>query len=173
MKPVLLETPWLYLSPEKWGHQFIEYLLQITHKQWNFRKNSGVHYRGLDGLTEAEHDKIFDRVEELMFTDPDYLLPKHRHLLEQDFKALSNRSAIDHQYWIVSMESAILASRCVSEGRAVPAAYHASTPLVDAHTRDPINASRAPSSIATLGADLFMTFIQIIRIKTKRQATSN
>jgi len=119
MKPVLIESG-LRLPPEKWGRQFVELLLQITHKQWIFR-NNGVHYRGLDGLTQAEHDKIFDRVEELMFTDPDYLLPKHHHLLSQDFEELAEGSAIDQQYWIVSMESAISAKRAVNEGRANPA----------------------------------------------------
>ncbi len=92
MKPALLNSR-QYLSPRKWGTQFIEHLLNITHKQWIFHK-SCVHYRGLDGLTAAQHKAIFKRVEELIYTDPDDLLPKHCHLMDQDFKGLTEGSAV-------------------------------------------------------------------------------
>ena len=59
-------------------------------------------------------------MEDLMYTEPDELLPKHRHLLQEDFKALTERSAQDRQYWIVSMESVIKAHEAVQEGRADP-----------------------------------------------------
>ena len=42
MKPGLLVST-TRLTPMSWGAQFIELLLQITHKQWLFR-NSGVHF---------------------------------------------------------------------------------------------------------------------------------
>ena len=72
-----LKTNNIYLSPSQWGQQFIEQLLSITHKQWIFR-NSKVHLQKLDGLTEREHyNDIFQCMEELMFTDPDDLLPAH------------------------------------------------------------------------------------------------
>ena len=60
----------IYLTPVRWGQQFIEHLLSITHKQWIFR-NSKVHLRKLDGLTEDEHKDIFERMDELMYTNPD------------------------------------------------------------------------------------------------------
>ncbi len=119
MKPVFLQAC-LRLPPEKWGQQFIKYLLQITHKQWIFQ-NSGVHCKGFNGLTQAAHNKIFNCMEELIFTDPDYLLPKHQHLMSQDLEALTEVSAVDRQYWIVSVESAISASKAVQEGRVNPA----------------------------------------------------
>ena len=43
-----------YMTAEKWGRLFITKLLNITHKQWIFR-NSHVHYKKLDGMTEAQH----------------------------------------------------------------------------------------------------------------------
>ena len=49
VKPQLLAGN-TYLSPQRWGRQFIEQLLQLTHKQWIFR-NSRLHYKKLDGLT--------------------------------------------------------------------------------------------------------------------------
>ena len=55
-----------------------------------------------------------------MYTEPDELLPKYRHLLQQDFEALSEGSAWDRQYWSVSMDSAIKAHEAVQEGQADP-----------------------------------------------------
>ena len=63
----------------------------ITHRQWMFR-NSLVHFKKLEGMTEDQHLKIFDEVEELMTVDPMELLPKHQHLLEGDFGALGKDS---------------------------------------------------------------------------------
>ena len=48
-------------------------LLQLTHKQWLFR-NSHVHIRKVDGMTEAEHEELFDQVQDLMLIDPSELL---------------------------------------------------------------------------------------------------
>ena len=59
---------------EAWGRGFIERLIRITHSQWIFR-NSHVHYKKLEGMTEAQHLEIFRRVEELMWEDPMSLLP--------------------------------------------------------------------------------------------------
>ena len=114
-----LKSSNLYLTPTKWGQQFIEQLLSITHKQWIFR-NSKVHLRKLDGLTEDEHKDIFQRMEDLMFTNPDDLLPAHKHLLEEDFEGLGEGSAITRQYWIADMESAISAAERVHQGHVVP-----------------------------------------------------
>ena len=55
-----------------------------------------------------------------MYTKPDELLPKHRHLLREDFEALAERSAQDRQYWIFSMESVIKTQEAVQEDRADP-----------------------------------------------------
>ena len=92
MKPVLLDSG-RYISRERWGRGFVEHLLQITHKQWLFR-NSRKHFRRVDSLTEAEHTKIFQEMLDLMHTDPEDLLPRHQHLLEMDFGALSEGSSI-------------------------------------------------------------------------------
>ena len=118
MKPVFLAST-TRLTPTKWGAQFINFLLQITHKQWLFH-NSDVYFRREDGMTQVEVDEIFDEMEDLMYTKPDELLPKYWHLLQDDFEALTEGLAQDRQYWIVSMESAIKAYEAVQEGRADP-----------------------------------------------------
>ena len=65
-------------------------------------------------MAQVELDQIFDEVEDLMYTEPDELLPKHRHLLQEDFEALTKGLAQDRQY------SAIKAHGAVQEGRAEP-----------------------------------------------------
>ena len=72
------------LSPRRWGTTFITHIISLTHKQWLFR-NSHVHFKKLEGLTPAQHDEIFKRVQTLMWTDPADLLDRHKYLLEEDF----------------------------------------------------------------------------------------
>jgi len=114
-----LKTASLFITPKTWGKQFIEHLLSITHKQWIFR-NSKVHLKKLDGLTEEEHHEVFDKMEELMLTSKEELLPSHQHYLGEDFGKLSEGSAAGRQYWIANMESAISAFNRVQKGYAVP-----------------------------------------------------
>ena len=90
MKPVLLESN-TYLSPEHWGNEFTEHLLQLTHTQWLFR-NSRKHFKRLDGLKEAEHNHLFSEMRELMHTDPNDLLPRGQHLLEVVFRSLLGKA---------------------------------------------------------------------------------
>ena len=92
-----------------WTAGFVERLLRITHRQWQYR-NSVVHFK-VDGLTRDEHEAVINRFEELLQVDPFQLLPKHRHLFEsQDFSELGKASAISKQYWIYSVESALAAA---------------------------------------------------------------
>ena len=51
-----------------------------------------------------------------MFTNPEDLLPAHQHLVEEDFEQLGEGSAINRQYWIANMESAISATERVQQG---------------------------------------------------------
>ena len=84
---------------------------------WLFRNShEHVHYKKLDGLTEKQHEEIFDKVKDFMFTDLAELLPKHQHLLELDFAKLGNGSTTEHQYWTESMESALIATDHIIEG---------------------------------------------------------
>ena len=72
----MLEEAGLRRSSQQWGREFVAKPINITHKQWIFW-DSKKHFRGEGGLTEAESQSIIDRMEELMHTDPDELLPKH------------------------------------------------------------------------------------------------
>ena len=49
-------------------------------------------------MAQVELDHIFDEVEDFIYTEPDELLPKHRHLFQEDFEALAEGLAQDRQY---------------------------------------------------------------------------
>ena len=55
-------------SAGKWGVWFVGCLISITHKQWIFR-NSKVHHKS-EGLKQNQHDKLFAKVRDLMWTEP-------------------------------------------------------------------------------------------------------
>ena len=50
-----------------------------------------------------------EQVRELINTDPDDLLPEDRALLFENFEDLGSSSALNREYWIASMNSAIAA----------------------------------------------------------------
>ena len=116
----------LHYAILKWGRGLIEKLILITHRQWVFR-NSHVHFKKLEGMTEVQHLKLFDDVEELMTVDPLEHLPKHWHLLEGEFGTLGENSSAARQNWIASMESAVSAAKHVYSGLPTKDRYKAFT----------------------------------------------
>jgi len=95
---------------KSWSTDFIHQVLGITHKQWIFR-NTRTHICLLDGKTEAEHNTIMEQVCQLLFTDPEHLLPQHRYLLDLDFSELGAGSTTNQQYWLAMLTSALDARR--------------------------------------------------------------
>ena len=69
------------MTLERWGQKLVSLLMHVTHKQWLIR-NLHAYYEKLEGLTNEQHLLIFQKVEELMLTDPADLLPCHHLLLE-------------------------------------------------------------------------------------------
>lgn len=63
---------------QTWASQLIQHLLNITHRQWLYR-NARIHLRKLEGMTNSEHEDIFELVKDMMLIDPSDLLPRHRH----------------------------------------------------------------------------------------------
>jgi hypothetical protein len=63
-----------------------------------------------------------NRVEEHAYTDPDTLLPRHRHLLGEDFEALGSRQTSDRLLWLASMELATAISTLAQMGTLSPEA---------------------------------------------------
>ena len=67
-------------------------------------------HKSKGGLTLKEHGEIFERMDELLYTDPDELLPQHQHLLlVLDKTKLTRGSLSDRQTWITRMEAAMSA----------------------------------------------------------------
>lgn len=118
------------LQFQSWGRQFISRLHNILHKQWLYR-NIYIHFRGKDGLTIPEHQEVMNRVEEHALTDPETLLPRHRYLLEEDFKALGGGQTSDRLLWLASMDSATAARNLAALGTLTPdAEVHFNTVIV-------------------------------------------
>ena len=99
----------LQRSSKRWARGLVQRLLQITHRQWTYR-NSTVHIKTHDNLTEAQHHALLQRCEDLLWTDPDQLLAGDADLLSVDFEALGSGPAVDRQLWAEEMESSIAAA---------------------------------------------------------------
>ena len=104
------------LSMKSWSCQFIQKVLNITHRQWLYR-NARIHIRLVENMTQLDHNKVKNRVLDLLGTDPEDLLPQHQSLLHQDIFQLGKGPTTDRQYWVAQMESAIAASTCLKRKR--------------------------------------------------------
>jgi hypothetical protein len=93
---------------QSWAKGLIQRLLGITHCQWLYR-NAVVRFKGPDGYTQAEHDRILTKMKDYLWVDPQDLLPRDRGLLDEDFASLGNSPAAG-ELWIATMEVAISAA---------------------------------------------------------------
>jgi hypothetical protein len=111
----LSDTPSL-ISAIDWAKKFVGFLFRITHRQWSFR-NSVVHFK-IEGRTPAQHQEIIHEFGELLEIDTRTLLPKYRHLWEdEDFEALGRGSSNNKLYWMSAAKSAIAASAIARKRR--------------------------------------------------------
>ena len=98
-----------YWKIRTWSSHCVQYLLNITHRQWLYR-NARIYIKKLDGMTSDQHHTIFDLVMDMMLVDPADLLPCHRGLHQVDFKQLGEGSSVDRKLWLTKMHSAIAAA---------------------------------------------------------------
>jgi hypothetical protein len=111
----LSDTPSL-ISAVDWAKKLVNFLFRITHRQWSFR-NSVVHFK-VEGRSPAQHKEIIREFNELLEIDPKTLLPKYRHLYEdEDFEALGLGSSNNKLYWMSAAKSAIAASAIARKRR--------------------------------------------------------
>ena len=96
-------------TAETWARGLIEQLLRLTHRQW-LHRNAILHFRLSDGRTIAERESLIRRVQDLMWTDPEDLLPDDRPLLEEDFVKLGEANADAQAYWAAEVEAALKAA---------------------------------------------------------------
>ena len=94
------------MTAKRWARGLITRLLQMTHKQWLLR-NAKVHIKRKGDLTAEEHDKLLHKIEKLMWTDPDDLLPEDHQLLKEYFDMQGKASALNQQLWVAEMEASI------------------------------------------------------------------
>ena len=117
-------------------------LLLLTHQQWLYR-NCTVHYKA-DGRSLPQHERILQKVTQLLQTDEDDLLPEDRELLQIDFVQLADGPTIDQERWIASMKSAIVARRVFRARRS----RRARIPNLRIRRRSTISSTDSPSSSA-------------------------
>ena len=98
-----------YWKIKTWGSHLVQHLLNITHRQWLYR-NARIHLRKAEGLTSSEHEDILSLVKDMMLVDPADLLPRHRQLLEQDYKQLGEGTTVARKLWLQQMRSAVSAA---------------------------------------------------------------
>lgn len=98
-----------YMIAESWMTGLMEHLIKIPHRQWLYR-NATVHFRRAGGRTNKEHAAITERISDLLWIDPDDLLDEDVALLSEDFERLGRASSTDQEYWVASMEAALLAA---------------------------------------------------------------
>ena len=84
-------------------------LLILTHQQWIYR-NCTVHLKA-DGRTLPQHEEIFRKVNALLHTNEDMLLPGDQDLLYIDAAPLAKGPTIVQDRWIANMDSGISAGR--------------------------------------------------------------
>lgn len=97
-------------TAESWSAQFIQHLLSITHRQWLYR-NARIYTQVKEGRTVPQHVEVLEEVGDMLQVDPSNLLPRHRYLLEQDWRALGEGSTSSRLQWLEAMDAAILAKR--------------------------------------------------------------
>merc|ERR1712051_421736 len=61
-------------------------------------------------MNEEDSDKLCKKTNKLIWTDPDDLLPRDEHLLNENFDTLGRASAIDQILWVAEMEGSITAA---------------------------------------------------------------
>ena len=92
-----------------WAAGLVEQLIKLVHRQWKYR-NAVNNYK-VEGWSTEEHQQIISEMQQLMEVDPSTLLPKFRHLYEdEDFEDLGRGSANNRILWIAAAKSAIAAS---------------------------------------------------------------
>ena len=77
-----IATRW---TSERWANGLIQRLLGITHRQWLYR-NAVVHFKGPDGYTTAEHERILEKMKDFLWVDPEDYSHKIVGFLMKTFK---------------------------------------------------------------------------------------
>lgn len=107
-----------YTTAESWATGLMERLIKITHRAMAIGTLQSVHLllylvltlQEQGRCTLTEHEMIKNKIEKLLMTDPDDLLEEDAALLREDVTELAEVTAFDKEYWIASMETAVLAA---------------------------------------------------------------
>ncbi len=93
-------------TAKSWARGLMEQLLCITYCQW-LLWNALLHFCLLDDQTIVERKQLILRIQDLMWKDPDDLLPTNCSLLDKYFAKLCAADGDAQAYWAAERESAI------------------------------------------------------------------
>ena len=60
-------------------------------------------------MNKGDHNRLREKIDKLIWTDPEDLFPGNEHLLDEAFNTLGRESAIDEIRWVAKMEGSIAA----------------------------------------------------------------
>ena len=109
MRHLEVEADSLHTTAEYWARGLIRHLVQITHRQWIYC-NSAVHLKVRGSLSQPQHEKLMDTIEDYLHVDPMSLLPEDRRFLTVDLEALAESSPVNQQTWVAEMETTVSAA---------------------------------------------------------------
>ena len=68
------------------------------------------------GLTQTQHDRLVNTIEDYLHVNPMTLLPEDRRLLTVDFDELAEAPTVDQETWAAEMETAVSAAGHIRDG---------------------------------------------------------
>ena len=68
------------------------------------------------GLTQTQHNRLMNTIENYLHVDPMTLLPEDRRLLTVDFDALADAPTVDQETWAAETETAVSAAGHIRDG---------------------------------------------------------
>ena len=90
-------------------------LLELVHTQWTVRNDSFVHAITEDGAKREELHQLRDSITAEFLEGSDSLLPEFRHLLDETFESVWDKSVSDRRQWLIEVAAAReLPSGCTS-----------------------------------------------------------
>ena len=73
-------------------------------------RNARIHIKRKGDMNKDDHNKLLNKINKLVWKDPEYPLPRHKHLLDNDFGALGRASGINHLLWVAEVEASMTAA---------------------------------------------------------------
>ena len=105
---------------DQWARGLITKLLEVTHGQWLYR-NVVVHDATAGRLALTRKEEILSQIEEQMARGGEDLLEADQYLMEVNLDGIDGVHGAHHEYWLLAIRSARIASALAREQDGRPA----------------------------------------------------